>query len=215
MLMLVTVYPLLSGFFDARLLLNALITSVLLAGLLVIFSQRHLRVVGLVLGIPTLLGLWSDYALPGFSTKPMAIVFHIFAALFLGLTGVELLRAIYREVNVTADTIYGAFCFYLLMGLLFGHLYCIIEWISPGSFDVENAEIAAELQDPHRRRFILTYFSYVTLATVGYGDITPGSKAARALAVLEAISGQFYIAVLVAEFVGKKVARAITAPKPD
>jgi hypothetical protein len=181
---------------------------------LVVFCQRQLRILGLVLAIPTLLGLWTDYALPGFSVRALAIVFHIFAALLLGLTGVELLRTVYKEVNVTADTIYGAFCFYLLAGLVFGHLFCIIEWISPGSFE-GDAEVTAELQDPHRRRFVLTYFSYVTLATVGYGDITPASKAARALAVLEAIAGQFYIAVLVAEFVGKKVARAITGPGPD
>ena len=91
----------------------------------------------------------------------------------------------------------------MLTGLVFGHVYCALAVMDPGSIRLN--------QPPHgipqvgeQQFFLLAYFSFMTLATVGYGDMTPGSDAARALAVLEAILGQFYIAVLIAELVSKR-----------
>jgi hypothetical protein len=78
---------------------------------------------------------------------------------------------------------------YLLLGLAFGHLYCLLEAVAPGSFRLRE-DLAAPVHDPGRRQFLLTYFSLVTLTTVGYGDITPGSDPARGLAAVEAVLGQ-------------------------
>jgi hypothetical protein len=66
-----------------------------------------------------------------------------------------------------------------------------------------------QLQEDDRDHLMLTYFSFVTLTSVGYGDITPGSRTVRSLAVLEAIIGQFYIAVLIGELIGKRVSQAV------
>jgi len=214
LVMLLVVYPVLSDVFDARLLLDALLSVVFLCGSLVIFSQRHLRLVALVLGIPTLAGLWTGYAFPGLPRQPLALGFHVCAVLFFGFTVAVILLAVHKEETVSADAIYGAFCGYLLTGLLFGHLYGLVESLSPGSFQ-GNADFTAKLQDEDHRHFVLTYFSFVTLTTVGYGDITPSKNAGRGLAVVEAIMGQFYIAVLVAELIGKRVAQAITGPGPE
>jgi voltage-gated potassium channel Kch len=72
------------------------------------------------------------------------------------------------------------------------------------------------LQVNEDRYFLLAYFSLVTLATVGYGDITPATELARSLAVVEAIVGQFYIAVLIADLIGKKLSQAVAHPStPD
>jgi hypothetical protein len=68
----------------------------------------------------------------------------------------------------------------------------------------------AQLAEEGRQRSVLTYFSFITLTTLGYGDITPGSGAARGLAMVEAIMGQFYIAVLVAELVGRRVSQTFS-----
>src|SRR5204863_7015600 len=101
----------------------------------------------------------------------------------------------------SADSIYGAFCGYLLVGLIFGHLYRCLEALSPGSFH-GNADFMAHVQDERYTHFLLVYFSFVTLTTVGYGDITPASEATRGLAVVEAVIGQFYLAVLIGELIG-------------
>ena len=66
----------------------------------------------------------------------------------------------------------------------------------------------------HRTHFLFTYFSFITLTTVGYGDITPGGDTARALALVESVAGQFYLAVLIADLVGKRVAQAVSAQHP-
>jgi hypothetical protein len=142
---------------------------------------------------------------------PIAVGFQLVAAIFLSFTVATILRTVYREGQVSADSVFGAFCGYVLVGVAFGHLYGLSDLVAPGSFQARE-EFVAQFQDPNRRHFLLTYFSLVTLTTVGYGDITPATDLARGLAAVEAIVGQFYIAVLVAELIGKRVAQALSGP---
>jgi hypothetical protein len=81
--------------------------------------------------------------------------------------------------------------------------------VAPGSF----GGLPPAAGGPHAH-FLLTYFSFVTLTTVGYGDITPAGDTARALAMIEAVAGQFYLAVLIAELVGKRLAQATSPAHP-
>jgi voltage-gated potassium channel Kch len=84
----------------------------------------------------------------------------------------------------------------------------MVESLNPGSFR-ESEHVSAPLQEEGRQYFTLAYFSLVTLTSVGYGDIIPGSGIVRSLAVVEAIIGQFYIAVLIGELIGKRVSQAM------
>jgi hypothetical protein len=207
--MLLIVYPLLRSAFSTRMLLDVLLTIVFLAAFFMIFSQSHLRLLALVLAVPTLVGAWIHYVLPGLPRLPLLVSFHVVAALFFGLTVMTVLRAIHKEEGVSADAIYGALCGYVLVGLTFGHLYCLTESLNPGSFQ-GNEQFSTQLQEEDRQYFTFVYFSLVTLTSVGYGDITPGSGIARSLAVVEAIIGQFYIAVLIGELIGKRVSQAMS-----
>ena len=85
---------------------------------------------------------------------------------------------------------------YLLIGLFFGLAYSVLEKVAPGSFALAGQPLAGDLREAGA-----IYFSFVTLATLGYGDIVPLTATARGLAVIEAIGGQLYIAVLVARLV--------------
>jgi len=67
--------------------------------------------------------------------------------------------------------------------------------------------VLAQLRDDGYRRFLFSYYSFITLTTVGYGDIAPGSTAARSLACLEAAVGQLYIVVVMAELIGLKISQ--------
>jgi voltage-gated potassium channel Kch len=118
----------------------------------------------------------------------------------------SLLRAVLTRPNISAESIFGAICAYLLIGLAWGTLYAVIEVTNPGSFQA-SSELADALRSTETRQSVLVYYSFVTLTTVGYGDITPLSPAARTLAWLEAMMGQFYIAVLVAFLVGIRVSQ--------
>ena len=98
---------------------------------------------------------------------------------------------------ITVERVFAALSAYLLAGLFFGLLYWGIELTWPVSFGEAGTTTPA--------RFPLStaiYFSFVTLATLGYGDVVPKSDLARGLAVLEAVGGQLYIAVTIARLVG-------------
>ena len=117
--------------------------------------------------------------------------------LFYVFTLIRLLGYVMRGRKVTLDKIYGAVSVYLLIGIAWGSLYVLIDAIAPGSFQISENVLPADgsgLPD-------YFYFSFVTLTTLGYGDITPVSPFLRPLVVLEALSGVLYLAVLVARLV--------------
>jgi hypothetical protein len=209
---LLILHPLLRIAFTTRILLDILLTIVFLAAFLLVFSQSRFRLLAVVLAVPTLVGAWIHYALPGLPELPLLVIFHLLAALFFGFTVTTILRLIHKEADVSVDAIYGAICGYALFGLGFAHLYCLTESLNPGSFQV-NEQASTQLQGDDRQYFTFVYFSLATLTTLGYGDITPRSGIARSLAVVEAIIGQFYIAVLIGELIGKRVSQAISGQR--
>lgn len=118
-------------------------------------------------------------------------------------TVVVIVRYVLTEARVTYDTISGAICGYLLFGLSNAVLFATLELLHPGSLHaVRGPTVLANGQPDVVKQLIhFIYFSLVTLAGLGYGDITPASSPARAFAALEGIAGQFYIAVLIARLV--------------
>lgn len=198
---------------EARWVYDLFLTGVFVTAFFVIITPKYGRLLAAVLMVPSLVGAWTGYVLPDLPPVPLAVIFHGFAALFLCYSLAVIQHIIYSDPDVTADSVYGAFCGYLLVGVAFGHLYCLVEVIHPGSFRGAE-ELISPLQNETQLRSILTYFSFTTLTTVGFGDITPGTSVVRWLAAVEAILGQFYIAVLMAELIGKRVSQAVAGNGP-
>jgi hypothetical protein len=201
-------YPALRGDTGGRVLYDALLLVIFLTSMLIVFTEARHRFVGLLLAVPTVGGALTGYALPGLPRTPIVVVTHGFAALFLGFAVAVVLRTIYRERQVSQDSIYGAICGYLLTGVAFGHVYSLIEQVAPGSFHATN-DLAAELRDPDRSHFVFTYFSVLTLMGAGFGDITPGTGTSRGVAVIEMVVGVFYVAVLIADLLSKRVSQVL------
>ena len=113
-----------------------------------------------------------------------------------GLTGLlaaaGTLRFVVRAPTVDSETVYAALSTYLLAGLFFGVIYSAIEFAMPGSFTGPDEFTEASA----------VYYSFVTLATLGYGDFLPHSELARGVATFETIGGQLYLAVMVARLIG-------------
>jgi hypothetical protein len=210
LLLLLVVYPILRESVDGRVLLDAVLTTLFLTALLIVFTGKRYRAAALVLGLPTLVGLWTGYVLPDVPRSIALLNFHLIGSVFLILCVAVILGEIYRASQTSFDDVCGALCAYLLIGLIFSHLYCVVEQLSPGSFRTGGEVLTT---DESRRHFVLTYFSLTTLTTLGYGDVVPVREVARGLAVVEAVVGQFYLAVLLAELVGKRLSQAMTDDK--
>ncbi len=186
-------------------------TVALLAGTLVLSDRRGLRAFALGLLISSLL-LEAVTALVW--PQELALSHHLLRFLFLGFVIVELLRQLFQPGPVTFDTISASLCVYLLLGLLWAHVYVVMETLAPGCVITvvqPGAGLAAAGGEPALSLRML-YFSFTTLTGVGYGDIVPATTTARMCAVTEAMIGQAYLYVMVARLVGMQVSQAFTAP---
>jgi hypothetical protein len=125
----------------------------------------------------------------------------VITALFFGFLIWNLLHDIQRAGRPTGERIFGALCAYVFIGMLFALVYTHIEYRAPGSFVLpDRGPVAAEdVESALLPEFV--YFSFVTLTTLGYGDIQPVAEHARTLSWMEALIGQLFLAVMVAGFV--------------
>lgn len=114
---------------------------------------------------------------------------------FLVVAIIHTLRQVVIEAGINVNRLVGAICVYLLLGIIWAFAYSLLALVASDSFTGFSAQHGPALDSNW------LYFSFVTLTTLGYGDITPVSATARTLAYLQALTGQFYVAVLVAGLV--------------
>jgi hypothetical protein len=207
-LLLAVAQPLMSGLFEEQGSFDVAFSLLIGAVLLLVFEEREHRRVAFSLGLAALVAVWASYWLEGPPGRILLIGAHLVAACFIGFALYRILRAILVK-QPSGDAIFGAVCGYLLLGIIWGFLYSAVETGAPGSFSTPASRAAGGVST-RLDRGTLGYYSFVTLATVGYGDVTPTTPLARTLAWMEAIAGQFYLAVLVAGLVGFKVTQAMT-----
>ncbi len=112
-----------------------------------------------------------------------------------------MVRYLFKDTQLHLDHLYGAVSLYLLIGLFWSHLYYISESVIPGSFTLPEGA----LESPALKFAELLYFSYVTLTTLGYGDILPVSLQARSLAITEAVVGVLFIGALIGRIAGMAI----------
>jgi ion channel len=183
-----------------------------LAAVYAVSEKRAHWITAVVLAVPTTV-MNVIYALD--PDSGLAIPSLVSAILFLGFTLVVLLKAVFRAEAVTRDTIYGAVSVYLLLALVWGVGYVLLDRLQPGALSLDPVRHGNHQLDWAD----CIFYSFVTLATVGYGDIVPVSPQARSLSILEAVCGVMYVAVLMARLVGgyaaANAARLVTSRESD
>jgi hypothetical protein len=142
---------------------------------------------------------WMEEIRPGGS---LTILNAGFSLVYLGFLLAMVVVQVFREGPVTGHRIRGAIVVYLLMGGIFALLYQVVALTIPQAFRMSEGLPAG---DPDALRRVLTYFSFITLTTTGYGDITPLHPVARTLTMLEALVGQLYPAITLARLVSLAV----------
>ncbi|MCB9921028.1 MAG: hypothetical protein H6822_02535 [Planctomycetaceae bacterium] len=177
----------------------ALLTGVLLVAVVSVCRRHNNLGRGLALTIPTVVLNWIGYAtgrLEVFLAHDILIIF------FFVFVAYHVFRAVLDDRHVTLDTIGGAACVYLLVGLAWTYVYGTILLVDGGSIRFATPTAVNGVSPFGSSNFAETaYFSFVTMTTLGYGDVTPTSPPARTAAYLQAVFGQFYLAVLVARLV--------------
>lgn len=130
------------------------------------------------------------------------VLHYIIIVFFLLIMTISVIKSVASHLEITIDTLLGSICGYLLIGLTWSYLYLTIASISPNSFSYQLGE--GTMRDG-AQHFI--YYSFVTLTTLGYGDIIPRSDSARAYSWLEAATGQIYLAVWISQLVALHIAQ--------
>jgi hypothetical protein len=189
-----------------RVFSDVLVALISLAVLLVVFERRRDRAIALAVAIVAVLSSLGRY-LPsaGSYQASLTIVHYVLLTVFLGYAVAVILGNIFKKGAVVADDVLGAISGYLIAGFAWSSLYALTDSLAPESFTLAPAFVSL-LSDWHGRTAVFNYFSMVTLTTMGYGDITPARAPATAFAMLEAVFGQFYIAVVVAQLVSARMA---------
>ena len=190
---LILIYPFLVGLNYHDEIFRLLAVIVFSTSLYAVMGRGRITTIALVLGFPTivlrLLRLvvhWQGFKLPD---EFLSLTFLIF------VTNV-LVWSVISKPSVTSDTLAGAVSAYLLIGITFGVAYMMTNDLLPGSFrDTIEA-------GKHFTPADFTFFSFVTLTTVGYGDIVPWASHARSIAIIESVIGIMYPALLISRLVG-------------
>jgi hypothetical protein len=175
---------------SGRTVIELFFLLVLVAGAWAIAEHRRAALALAVLGAVIVAIAWLPVPVFGPATPLVRQVAALLAVLLLAaMVGYR----VFAPGRVTSDRIMGAIALYLLFGVAWGNAYEIVALADPAAFNAEP--------DPGRGIERWFYFSFVTLTTVGYGDVTPVSRAARVLAIGEALVGQLYPAIILARLV--------------
>ena len=190
--------------FVERLRANSLIESILLtfallSAVLAIAGRGPILVTGVCLAVPTLAGRWIHLYRPDLLPPEVFLIGAIVLVVFVIY---HLLLFVLKAAAVNTEVLCASISAYLLLGLVWTFAYWLIAELIPGAFALN----AAAGPNASMKSFNGVYFSFITLSTVGYGDITPVANVAKMLAAMEGITGVLYVAVLIARLVSIQAA---------
>jgi hypothetical protein len=211
LLALLVVEPFLSDQISSRWVFDVMVSAVLLAAVWAVGRGRRSRLVGLLLAAPALVVEGWLHVAP---SRLLAELSLLFALGLLVYTAIVVLRHVLESRAVTWDTVAGALSVYLLLGVISAMTFALVELTHPGSYLFGGQPLA----EAHVTRGSLVpqflYLSFVTLTTLGYGDVLPVTAVARRITVLEAVIGQIYLAVLIARLVALQVSPSDRSAPP-
>jgi hypothetical protein len=194
---LLLLVPILQRFVAMRIFLDIFLTAIFISMVCTVGSKKGHVIAALVLAIMMVTLLWMSHF---YSSKGIAAICMITGVLFIGVVITSILGFMFKSAVVNSEMIYAAILLYLLAALMWAFAYTFLELIDPASFNID-------LERPEGYVLVFQYYSFVTITTLGYGDITPVTEVAKAFSVLEAVVGQLYLVVAVAWLVGMQVSQ--------
>lgn len=188
------ILPFLERFAYGDIIESGLVTLMFSLAVLAVGRSPSTLVWALILVIPLLICKWATHLWPGLVAPE---IFTMGGMLFVGFLVANFLHFIMRSPRVDSEVLCAGISSYLLLGLFWMFAYLLVAQLAPDSFAFSTGPDSSHSMN----RFTAYYFSFTTLSTLGYGDITPLSRGARSLAVAEAMTGTLYVAVLISRLV--------------
>ena len=173
-------------------IVSILLSLVLLSAVLAVADRKGVFFIALALAIPAIAGRWINHFWPAVVPPP---VFLVAALALIAFVVANLLRFVLRSPSVNTEVLCASISAYLMLGLLWTVAYWLVAQVTPNAFSFNTGPKET------MSGFNAFYFSFITLSTVGYGDIAPASRIARWLAATEAMTGLLYVTVLIARLV--------------
>jgi hypothetical protein len=198
------VLPLTPARISTSILLNLVFSLIMLLGVYSLGHNRKVFWVGLLIMLPALIFRWMSYFIDSQVAYGIA---EISASVFLFFTFLMIIVHILQEKNISLDTIYGGIVAYLFIALCFSSLYNGIFIFNNNAFLFNGALETIGKSIDAQTFGDFTYYSLITLSTVGYGEITPFSTYARFASALQGILGQLYLTIFLARLVGMHIAQ--------
>jgi voltage-gated potassium channel len=195
----IVVSPFLENFIGLKFLISIFLTMILLSAIYAVSLDSRQQQISMIIAIPLAIFIWVALF---FKVPNSFYIINISGILFFIFISVAILSFIFKQTEITQEVIAAAVVVYLFLGICWAFAYSILEQIIPGSFDLGGIEV-------EKMRQTFSYYSYVTLTTLGYGDITPLTSRAAALSVSEALVGQLYLTVLVARIIGLHISQSL------
>ena len=192
-------FPILEDFKYISFVVGLLFIAVLLAAVRAVAKLRKQILISSIFGIVSVVGYFGN--LFGLSPWFEALGMLGFGLFFMTVGLIIMANIMLHIRHVTDELIYGSINVYLLIGLSFAFIHALIEFMQPGSIVGLN-----ELSMSDASIMPYLYYSFVTMTTLGYGDLSPVTGPAATLAYVEAIFGQLYIAIMIARLMGLYVA---------
>jgi voltage-gated potassium channel len=188
----IVLVPILQRFATLRIFLDIFITAIYISMVYTVSHKKRYLYIGALFAMAMLISLWLQYFYQG---NWVFAIGRICGILLFIMVIINILVFIFKSEDVTIEVIYAAMLVYLLMALMWAFVYILLELINSASFNVTLSP-----DQGYQMRFI--YYSFVTITTLGYGDITPATELASSFSILEAVVGQLYLVVVVARLVG-------------
>ena len=176
------------------LIVSILFSLVLLSAVLAVAESKRVLLIAIVLAIPAIAGRWINHFRPDLVPPALFLVSGLLLMIFVIA---NLIRFVLRAPSVNTEVLCASISAYLMLGLMWTLAYWLVDQLTPGGAFSFNTNAGTRSMDG----FTGFYFSFITLSTVGYGDITPVSRIARWLAAMEAMTGLLYVTVLIARLV--------------
>ena len=157
----------------------------------------------LLLALVTTAFTWADLL---YNSTSISFLRSLFSIVILSIAMILVIKEVFTDVVVTIDTINGALCAYMLLGFTYISVYALIDILDPQSFLYTVTGTPLDLSQQHTA-LDRVYFSFITMLTVGYGDIVPHSASAKLMAIIQGFLGQVYLVVMIARLVGMHVSQ--------